>query len=87
MVAFALDPALMLTNGGNINPLRALATSRTTVGRQLALINSAGGVARWAAEASGADDGAPVIASPGILIHKADYSVRSPSRRSKTSLR
>lgn len=75
MIPLTLDPAIMLTNGGSINPLRQLARSVTTVSDTWQGVTSAGVTAEWTAEAAEVADASPTLGGPSIPVHKGDAFV------------
>lgn len=71
-VPFMLDPSVLLTSNGAINPLRELARTETIVGSNTWKgISSDGVVAAFAAEATVATDASPTLAQPSIKAEKA----------------
>ncbi|HQZ33834.1 MAG TPA: phage major capsid protein [Ilumatobacteraceae bacterium] len=75
MVPFTLDPSIMLTNDGHINPLRQLATVKLTTTNTWNGITSAGATAEWKTEASQVADGSPTVAQPSIPTFFGDSFV------------
>jgi HK97 family phage major capsid protein len=75
MVPLTLDPAIMLTSAGSINPLRRLARVVQTVTDQWSGITSAGVTAEWKAEAAEVADASPTLANPNIPVHFGDAFV------------
>ncbi len=71
-VPFTLDPTLILTNDGAINPMRGLATIKTITTEDWNGVTSAGTTANWRAEAGEASDDALTLAQPNIPVHKMD---------------
>jgi HK97 family phage major capsid protein len=71
MVPFTLDPALILTGAGTINPFRRIARVEQTLTDQWAGVSTAGVSASWDAEAAEVSDDAPTLAQPTVAIHKA----------------
>ncbi|MFE2612273.1 phage major capsid protein [Micromonospora chalcea] len=78
MVPVTLDPAIMLTSGGSVNPLRRISRVVQTTGSQWSGITSAGVTAEWL----GADntsremaDASPTVANPNIPVHLGDAFV------------
>lgn len=67
-----LDPAIMLTSAGSINPLRRLAKVVTTTTSTWRGITSAGATAEWKTEGSQAADGTPAAAEVEIPVFLAD---------------
>lgn len=75
MIPLTLDPAIMLTSAGSINPLRRIARTVTTVTDQWQGVTSAGATAEWKAEAAEAADGSPTVAPAPIPVHFGDSYV------------
>ncbi|WP_433319163.1 phage major capsid protein [Micromonospora chersina] len=75
MVPLTLDPAIMLTSAGSINPLRQISRVVQTVTDQWQGVSSAGVTAEWKAEAAEAADAAPTLAAPSIPVHFGDAFV------------
>jgi HK97 family phage major capsid protein len=75
MVPFTLDPAILLTSGGSINPLRRISRVVQTVTDQWSGVTSAGATAEWKAEAVQAADGSPTLANPNIPVYFGDAFV------------
>lgn len=68
-----LDPSVMLSSAGAIDPLRQIArVVQLTVGGTWHGVSSAGVSARWAAEGSEATDNTPTFDAPEVPTHKAD---------------
>lgn len=74
-VPFTLDPTILLTNDGAINPVRELATVSTILSTTWEGVSSAGVSAEFTAEATEAKDGAPKLAQPTITPDKAQIWV------------
>jgi HK97 family phage major capsid protein len=72
MVPFQLDPSIMLTSAGSIDPVRQIARVVTATGDVRNGVSSAGASAEWLAEATEAADGSPTIAQPTVPVHKFD---------------
>lgn len=70
-----LDPTVMLTSAGAVNPMRAVARVVQTTSNTWQGITSAGITAGYAAEASEAGDDGPAIAQPEITPERADVFV------------
>lgn len=70
-VPFTLDPTIILTSDGAVNPLRAIASVRTTVTDNWEGVSSGGVTASYDAEAAEVSDDAPTLANPTIAIHMA----------------
>lgn len=75
MVPLALDPAIILTNDGSLNPLRAISRVVQTVTDSWSGITSAGVTAEWTAEAAEVADAAPTVGNPVIPVYKGDAFV------------
>lgn len=75
MVPLTLDPAVLLTSNGSINPLRSLARVVQTATDAWSGITSAGVTAEWIAEAAEVADASPTLANPSIPVHKGDAFV------------
>lgn len=74
-VPFTLDPTVVLTNDGAINPMRAIAQIRTTTTEDWNGVTSAGATANWRAEAAEATDDSIALAQPNIPVHKMDIFI------------
>ena len=74
-VPFTLDPTVILTNDGTINPMRQLATIRTITTEDWNGVTSAGATAHWRGEAEQADDDSITLAQPTIPVHKMDLFI------------
>lgn len=70
-VPVVLDPTVILTSSGVINPIRQIARVERTVGNTLEYISSAGITAGYGAEATEASDNAPTLAQPTLNVEKA----------------
>lgn len=82
MVPVQLDPTILLTSDGAVNPLRTIARVETiNVGNTMQVITSAGVTASYGTEAVAVTDGAPTIARPEATVRKAKalvkYSIES----------
>ncbi|MFG1855014.1 phage major capsid protein [Actinomadura geliboluensis] len=75
MVPLTLDPAIILTNDGSINPLRQLARVVQTATDQWQGVTSAGATAEWKAEGAEAADGAGTVDDAPIPVHLGDVDV------------
>lgn len=75
MVPLTLDPAIMLTNDGSINPLRRISRVVQTSSNTWEGVTSAGATAEWKAEHAQAADGTPALAGPSIPVHLGDVDV------------
>lgn len=80
-IPLSLDPSILLTNDGAVNPIRDLATVSTITTTTWQGVSSAGVEAKFAAEAAKAEDGSPALAQPEITPEKATiwvpYSIES----------
>lgn len=65
-VPFQLDPTILLTSDGVINPLRAISRAETMVGKEWQGITSAGVTVGRAAEADEASDDSPSLEQPTV---------------------
>lgn len=75
MVPLTLDPAILLTSAGSINPLRRISRVVQTVTESWTGINSAGATAEWKAEAAEVADGSPTLDDQPIPVHFGDSFV------------
>lgn len=65
-VPFTLDPTVILTNAGSVNPLRQVARVIQITGNEWRGVTSAGITVSRAAEAAEVADGSPTLAQPSI---------------------
>lgn len=65
-VPFQLDPTVILTNDGQINPLRDLARIEQIVGKKWEGVTSAGVTVTRGAEADEVGDSSPALAQPAV---------------------
>ncbi|MER5943887.1 phage major capsid protein [Streptomyces sp. NPDC001928] len=72
MIPLTLDPAIILTNDGSVNPLRRIARVVQTVTNEWRGVTSAGVSAEWIAEATEVADATPTLAQPPIPVYKGD---------------
>lgn len=75
MVPFTLDPAIMLTSDGSVNPLRSLARVESTTTNQWQGVTSAGVTATWRPETEESTDDAPTVDDAPINVHTGDAFV------------
>ena len=75
MVPLTLDPAILLTSAGSINPLRQISRVVQTVSDQWQGVSSAGVTAEWKTEAAETADASPTLAGPAIPVHFGDAFV------------
>jgi HK97 family phage major capsid protein len=71
MVPFTLDPTIILTNAGIIDPLRQISTIKTITTDTWNGVTSAGVNAEWLAEGAEAADKSPTFGQPTITPQKA----------------
>ena len=71
LVPFTLDPSIMLTNAGSMNPFRQLATIKTITTDDWNGVTSAGVNAEWLAEGTEAADATPTFGTAIITPKKA----------------
>jgi HK97 family phage major capsid protein len=76
LVPFHLDPALILTSDGSVNPLRRLARTVQISTGEWHGVSSAGVSAEWVAEATEVTEETPTVAQPPVPVHKADVMVK-----------
>jgi HK97 family phage major capsid protein len=77
LVPFTLDPTVILTNDGAVNPFRAISRVVTTTTNSWNGVSSAGVTAEWLAEATEAADASPTFAQPSITAQKAAAYVQA----------
>jgi HK97 family phage major capsid protein len=71
-IPFALDPSIIMTNTGVLNPIRDLARIETIVGATTWKgVASDGVVAAFGAEGAVANDASPTLVQPTITVQKA----------------
>lgn len=71
LMPFTLDPSVILTSNGVVNPVRQLADVATVATDNWQGITSAGITASYDAEATQVSDDTPTFAQPAIAIHQA----------------
>lgn len=69
-VPFQLDPTIILTSNGAINPLRSISRVERIVGKEWQGITSAGITVSRAAEGAEAGDNAPTLAQPTVRAER-----------------
>jgi HK97 family phage major capsid protein len=74
-VPIDLDPSILLSSNGVLNPIRQLARVETTVADIWKGVSSDGVTASFAAEAAEVGDNAPTLAQPSITTQKAQAFV------------
>ncbi|MEU6999923.1 phage major capsid protein [Nonomuraea sp. NPDC046570] len=72
MVPFHLDPSILLTSGGSVNPMRQLARVVQTNSDSWNGVTSAGVTAHWRPEEEEAQDDSPTLGQVTIPVHKGD---------------
>jgi HK97 family phage major capsid protein len=72
-----LDPTIILTNVGTINPFRQIATIKTIGTQTWKGVTSAGVTAEWTAEAAEVADASPTFAQPSITPVRADAYIQA----------
>jgi HK97 family phage major capsid protein len=70
LVPLTLDPQVLLTSAGSVNPLRAIARTVITATDAWQGVTSAGVTAEWLSEGSEASDASPTLAGPSIPVFK-----------------
>jgi HK97 family phage major capsid protein len=70
LVPYALDPQILISSAGSIDPMRALARVETTAANDQRFVTSAGVTASWDAEAAEVSDDSPTLAQPAISAFK-----------------
>lgn len=71
LMPFTLDPSVILTSSGVVNPVRMLATVETQATDNWQGITSAGITASYDAEGAEVSDDSPTFGQPVIAIHQA----------------
>jgi HK97 family phage major capsid protein len=71
LIPFTLDPTIILTNAGVIDPMRRISRVEVTMTDTWNGVSSAGVTASWDAEAAEVSDDAPTLAQPSITPAKA----------------
>lgn len=70
-VPIVLDPTVILTSNGQVNPIRQLARVEPIVGNTWNGVSSAGITASYSAEAVEATDNSPTLTQPSLNVEKA----------------
>lgn len=70
-VPVTLDPTLILTNAGYVNPIRQLARTETITGNTWYGVSTTGITAGYAAEFTEASDNSPTLVQPTANVEKA----------------
>lgn len=80
-VPFQLDPTVILTNNGSLNPLRQIARVEQITGKEWDGIASAGVTVARAAESAQSSDNAPTLAQPTVKAERVQgfipYSIET----------
>lgn len=71
MVPLHLDPAILLSSDGSVNPLRQIARVEQITSDVWNGVSSAGVTAEWLAESAEAADATPTLGQPTVPVHKA----------------
>lgn len=77
LVPLAIDPALVMTAGGSIDPMRALSRVQVTGAAEHAFVTSAGVTASWDAELAEVSDDTPTVADKKIKVHRGSAYVEA----------
>jgi HK97 family phage major capsid protein len=77
MIPFFLDPTIILTNAGTVNPFRAIAKVVTIPTNVWHGVSSAGVTAEWTGEATEVTDASPTFVQPTITPVRADAYVQA----------
>ena len=72
LVPLTLDPSILLSSAGSINPLRRIGRVTQTVTNSWTGITSAGVTAEWKPESNEAADASPTLANPVIPVFLGD---------------
>lgn len=75
MVPMSLDPSILLSSAGSINPLRRISRVVQTVTDSWNGVTSAGSTAEWKPEAAQVADASPTLAPAPIPVHFGDSYV------------
>jgi HK97 family phage major capsid protein len=75
MIPLTLDPAILLTSAGSINPLRRISRVEQTVTNAWQGVSSAGVTAEWKTEASEVADASPALGNPSVPVYFGDAFV------------
>lgn len=71
LLPFVLDPSIILTNDGTVNPIRQLADVKQTTQNVWHGVTSAGVTTSWTNEAADFHEGEPDFAQPSVTCYKA----------------
>ncbi|MCZ4509802.1 phage major capsid protein [Streptomyces sp. ActVer] len=70
LVPYALDPQIMISNAGYVDPMRQVARVEKTVLNEQRFVTSTGVTASWDAEAAEVSDDTPALLQPAITSYK-----------------
>lgn len=74
-VPFTLDPTIIPTSNGSVNPFRQISRMETITGNEWRGVASAGVTAAYAAEAAEATDNAPTLSQPTANVERAQVFI------------
>ena len=74
-IPIQIDPTIVLTSAGALNPVRQLARVETMISNELRLVTSAGVTSQYRAEAATMTDNSPTLAQPVITARRWDSFV------------
>lgn len=77
MIPFYLDPSIILTNAGSVNPFRGISRVVSITSNAWHGVTSAGVTAEWTAEAAEMTDASPTFTQPTITPIRADAYVQA----------
>lgn len=77
LIPFFLDPSIILTNAGTINPWRGVCRVETIPTNVWHGVSSAGVTAEWTSEASEVTDASPTFSQPTVTPIRADAYVQA----------
>ncbi len=77
-VPSTVDPTLVLTSNGVINPVRQIARVITITGNTWSGVSTAGVSAAYAAESATVADGSPTLSQPAANVEKAHAFIKYP---------
>lgn len=75
LIPFHLDPTVILTNSGTVNPFRAISKVATISQQVWHGVSSSGVTAEWTSEAAEVTDASPTFSQPTITAIRADAYV------------
>jgi HK97 family phage major capsid protein len=70
LVPFQLDPQILISNAGSVNPMREVSRVELTAVNEARFVTSAGVTASWDPEATEVSDDSPVLGQPAIFGFK-----------------